>query len=246
MADTLLQPIIDQHFISIKEPREPDGLYHPSSLTGCDRQAVYERTGTEKTDDTQVRNIRIMARGTQMHSEVQEMMAAKFPGYLPEVKLRWGMVTGTCDGLLPVADGLQAGVMTTMYELHEYKSIGPLGKKYKGAMPKPEHIMQARIYHAALLDMGYMLDQLIRIVYFDRDDWSVNEYEVAPWTTEEVEDFLAHLENLEDHAQNGTLPDRKAPDYWLCRYCPFRTRCWNQDGENVRGMSSTSCGLGGQ
>lgn len=224
----MLQSYIDRYFLDLREPREPDGWYHPSTLTGCDRQALYERMGTEKTDDPDIRNIRIMARGTEMHDLVQHILTIEVPGFLPEVAVEWGRVVGSCDGLLPVdeIDG------ETVYEVQEFKSIGPLGKRYKGGMPKPEHIMQARIYAAGLQDMDYRLSG-IRISYFDRDDWSVNEYEFATWTEDEVQDFLAHLDSLDAHMDDGTLPPRKDEGYWLCRYCPFRTRCWNQDGETT-------------
>ena len=227
----MLQDYIDRYFAALKEEREPDGFYHPSSLTGCDRQAVYERTATVKTDATDVRNIRIMARGTEMHELVQGILTLEVPGFLPEVAVEWDdRVVGTCDGLLPVG---YDGDGEAIYALMEFKSISPQAKRYKSGLPKPEHVMQARIYYAALESMGYKLDGII-IAYLDRDDWSVSEYEVWEWSEEDVEDFLAHLDDLDAHVEDGTLPERKPEGYWLCRYCPFRTRCWNQDGETTR------------
>lgn len=221
---SLIQPILDKHFLALKEEREPDGFFHPSSLTGCARQAVYERTGTPKTDATDVRNVRIMARGTEMHEAIQSILLQEFPGFLPEVAVEHPLVRGSCDGLLPIGDGL---------ELQEFKSISPMAKKFKGSLPKPEHVMQARIYAWGLKGMGYLIDG-IRISYFDRDDWSVQEYEVQPWTDEEELAFENQVDDLEWHAQEGSLPERKEPGYWLCRYCSFRTRCWEQDGDYER------------
>lgn len=232
---SLIQPILDKHFLALKEEREPDGFFHPSSLTGCARQAVYERTGTPKTDATDVRNVRIMARGTDMHEEIQGLMLQEFPGFLAEVPVEYGLVRGSCDGLLPMGDGvtLAESLTAPVYELQEFKSISPIAKKFKGSLPKPEHVMQARIYAWGLENTGYLIDG-IRISYFDRDDWSVQEYEVQPWTDEEALVFENQLDDLEWHAQEGSLPERKEQGYWLCRYCSFRTRCWEQDGDYER------------
>ena len=246
----LFQPLVDAHFKAHASIREPDGFWHPSSMTGCERQAVYEQTKTEKTDETDIRSTRIMANGTRMHEEIQAMLMAKHPGFLPEVRVEGlGGIWGHCDGLLPVADGQEDGetgpVVVPVYELQEFKSIGPNGKKFmkpkpygkesptNRPVPKPEHVKQARIYYACLEEMGYLLDN-IRISYFDRDDWSVLEFEVEPWTDDELMSFIIELESLKMHSKYGTLPARKDPDFWLCRYCPFRTRCWKQDKETTR------------
>lgn len=240
MTNNIYQSIVDAHFQRLSKDREPDGFFHPSSLTDCDRKAVYEQTGTERTDPTQPRNTRIMARGTQMHEEVQAMMHAEFPGFLDEVELTLDdRVVGTCDGLLPVGDGPpvikeQPDVLEPVYELQEYKSIGPIGKRYLKGKPRPEHVQQARIYYMALRRMNYLLTEIIRIVYFDRDDWSVLEFEVKPWSEEEEETFLVKLDDLQAHALEGSLPERMPDDYWLCRYCPYATRCRQQDGDYAR------------
>jgi CRISPR/Cas system-associated exonuclease Cas4 (RecB family) len=225
----MFQQIIDDHFRAIKEPRLPDGLFHPSSMTGCDRLAVYEKTGTEKTDEQDIRNIRIMANGTRMHEEIQAMLVERFPGFIAEVEVDYEGIKGSCDGLLPKGNGVG-------YELQEFKSISPTAKKFMKGQPKPEHVMQARIYYWALewSGPGYLLDG-IRISYFDRDDWSVVEYEVEPWNESEGAAFGELLDNLQAHAEEGTLPPRKENGYWLCRYCQYATRCWKIDKENERG-----------
>lgn len=227
-------------FLEQYEERPGDGFLHPSSLAGCYRQAVYEAQLTEPTDAKDVRNIRIMGNGTHFHDRIQAIATREIPGFLTEVKVEWNNVigtgvTGSADALLPVGDGLDTDTdePKPVYELQEFKSIGPFGKKFLKGKPKPEHVKQARIYYWGLQQMGFLMDG-IRIVYFDRDDWSVLEFEVEPWTDAQEAEFESDIEILASHVEGFTLPDRLEPEAWLCRYCQFRTRCWDVDGDNTR------------
>lgn len=250
----LYQPIIDRMFLDRQEDRPPDGFFHPSSLSGCARMTVYEVTGTEPSDEKDVRSIRIMGEGTDMHADIQAEMAKRFPGFLAEVKVDCLDIRGSVDGLLPVSDGVSGAaerwveehktippyeLLSPVYELQEYKSGGDYKIKMlkrKGA-PDPQHVKQTQMYYWALGKMGYLLDG-IRIVYFARDDWSVLEFEVEPWDEAECRSFEGELGLLRLRVEDGTLPDRldqKGDMAWLCRYCDFRTRCFKVDRENERG-----------
>jgi len=234
LIDAAVQERSDAH----NEKRGSDtGEWHPSSMTECLRQAVYSYRGEPVTNPSQMRNLRIMDRGTEVHEVIQDLMHDRYPGFESEIKVNALGVKGSCDGLLPIGEGFpynygneidDVDQMQPVYELQEYKSISPMGKRYLNG-PKEGHVKQARIYYAALEDRGYLLDG-IRIVYFDRDDWSVIEFEVEPWTVEGVESFKDELEDLQAHADEGTLPAKKRPDsknkmFWLCRYCPYADTC---------------------
>ena len=241
----IYQGIVDQMFLEQYEERSGDGFLHPSSLSGCWRQAVYDASGTERTDAKDVRNIRIMGNGTAFHDKIQAYMHRTYPGFLSEVEVECGPVIGSADGLLPTQEGygytVDAGAESpyTRYELQEYKSISPMGKRYLKGRSKPEHVTQARVYAWALERQGYLIDG-IRIVYFDRDDWSVEEFEVPAWAPEEAAVFESEMHSAEVHLEEGTLPDRlpldeKGNRAWLCRYCQYQTRCYEVDGDNERG-----------
>lgn len=226
----MYQELIDADVREVNDARQAErgsdtGEWHPSGLVDCARKAVYSYTGTPPSDVKDMRSIRIMNQGTNIHEWVQALVTVAEPDFLPEVKVDHAGLKGSCDGLLPVGDGF--------YEVQEYKSISPNALRYmKGA--KPEHIKQARIYHRCLRAMGYLLTDTIRIVYVNRDDHSVTEYEVDAWLDVEWYEFLAEIADLEDHVHEGTLPDRmpldpKGKKYWLCNYCEFATRCWEED-----------------
>lgn len=239
----MYQELVDSIWMERYEDRPPDGKLHPSSLSNCERQAVYNARGEAVTDPTEMRSIRIMGRGTQMHEEIQAQLLKKYPGTLLEVDVEWGPISGSADALVPVSDGRhydESGNpedgLQPVYELQEFKSISPTGKKFlypkphgkrgpgNAPKPKPEHVKQARIYYLFLEEQGYLLDG-IRITYFDRDDYSTLELEVDPWDDHEAEEFLDNLATLEEHLVDGTLPPQMPDDFWLCRYCEYRTTC---------------------
>jgi len=242
------QEIIDKMFLDKYEDRPPDGYFHPSSVSGCDRQAVYEVSGTDRTDLPDVRNIRIMGTGTDMHERIQDRLVQAHPGTLIEVKVEWEQIRGSVDAIVPIGDGYpynyghpedDVDVLMPVYELQEFKSGGNWKMREAQKGPDPQHVKQARIYYAGLDHMGFLMDG-IRIVYFGREDWQVIEHEVEPWTDEQVVTFLASLDNMLLHVEEWSLPDRlpldsKGNRFWLCRYCNFRSRCWDLDGDNTRG-----------
>lgn len=229
---TLYQELIDALFREKHEEREPDGRLHPSSLSDCERAGIYSSRGEPRSNETDIRSIRIMARGTQMHEEIQQRLVQQHPGTLLEVDVDHGAVKGSADALVPVGDGRHydevgnpEDVLQPLYELQEFKSISPMGKRYLKGSPKEGHMKQARVYHWALGHQGYLLEDHIRITYFDRDDWSVTEFEVPCWTQAEAETWEMQLASLEAHLMDGTLPPKMPDDFWLCRYCDYRTTC---------------------
>jgi len=210
---------------------------------------VYSFTGVEKSDKNDAESTRLLDRGSEIHDIIQTLMHAKYPGFRSEVKVNGYGNKGSCDGLLPVADGMSGGgildldppELVPIYELQEYKSIAtkggaflkpkPYGKPGPSnqASPKPEHVKQARIYYMLLENQGYLMDG-IRIVYVDRDHLTVlHEFEVEPWTPEEVGTWLTELDVLNMHVEEETLPDRMPDDYWLCRYCDWFTTCKGEE-----------------
>jgi len=228
------------------EDRSGDGKLHPSAISGCERNAIYSSRGEPVSNPRDVRFTRIMGNGTDYHIKLQAYLKATMPGIILEPAVRWGPITGHGDALLPVApDGDEAweyDLHGDWYELQEYKSISPNGKRYiagtktrtlksgevklgREAAPKDEHVLQTRIYHYGLTKMGRRMTDTIRILYIDRDDWSTLEFEVAPWTEEEGSEYLEHMAELEAHLLDGTLPDQQPDDYWLCKMCAYRTTC---------------------
>lgn len=229
----MYQELVDADIRHLNDERQAErgsdaGEWHPSGLTDCARKAVYAYKGYEPSDEKDFRSIRIMSRGTDIHEYIQDLLladAANTDGmeFLPEVKVDTHGIKGSCDGLLRYDEG-------EPWEVQEFKSISPNGKRFLKGQPKPEHVKQARIYQRGLKEMGYNVKDTICIAYFDRDDFSVAEFRVDAWLDAEWYEFLGEVAELEDHVMEGTLPDRmpivKGKKYWLCGYCEYATRCW--------------------
>ncbi len=240
MQTTNTQPFsveesLDRFVESVETPPEPDGLWHPSSISSlCDRKSLYEIRGTPKEPLT-ARTKRIFRVGHLLHEFVQSAIAAD-----PSVIAFWSEVpidapdlriTGHADGLIEFDDS---------YEVLEFKTIKSTAFKY-GDLPKPDHISQVSLYMKVLREYGTVLpngtridplgDKLrrARIIYVSKDDLLIGEYPIF-WTdarNREIEDKLVVLET---HLEEGTLPDRLPTGpkgrHYLCGYCPFQSLCW--------------------
>ena len=157
--------MLDAHIRRIEKPRPPDGLWHPSSLFGCARQAVYEIRGVPQSDQRDGRSRRILRLGTTVHEIVQEAFihesGAKAVYNEVAVDIPVLGVTGHCDTLLEYEDFSDfdddeiAGnpIPDDDYELLEFKSIGVNGFRYLSG-PKPDHESQARAYLYGLREYG--------------------------------------------------------------------------------------------
>ena len=251
----MYQDLINEMFEEGNDDRSGDMRLHPSGISGCERNALYSARGEPISNPRDVRFTRIMGNGTDYHEKLQAYLKRTIPGIILEAPVQYGPIKGSADALLPVADGIPPGqgeaamehgedpedVMQPIYELQEYQTISPNGKRFiqgtkprtlksgqfkpgRDAAPKPEHVKQTRIYYYCLEKMGTLLDG-IRIVYIDRDDWSTLEFEVEPWTADEGAHQEEAWAELEAHLMDGTLPDKETDDYWLCKLCEYRTTC---------------------
>lgn len=234
MADTLIAGTVDDWFVENREDREPDGLFHPSSLSSCGRQAMYEATSTPKTDERQPRNDRILWLGTVIHERVQEAIA-DLPDFQAEVKVdvpELGL-SGSADGIWRIQH--HDDPLLYEYELLEFKSESFFKRKKRKGLPSANHQKQARLYMMGLNRMGMNVVRA-RVVYFLRDDLAAEEH-VLDRDLDLEAAYTAELENLMMLKSYGLLPARlgdKNPNRWLCDYCDFRTRCWEQDSATRR------------
>lgn len=228
---------LDRYVAAIETPREPDGLWHPSSLGGCDRKALYELLGVAKTNPPDARTRRVFRVGHLMHEFVQTAIAAD-PAVLvfyPEVRLDAPdlRVTGHADGLIKHDDG--------SWEVLEFKTISSRAFQY-GDLPKADHVGQLALYmkvlreyggrflEAAILPLGDTLTRG-RVVYVSKDDLRISEHPVT-WSAAKDEEITAKLDRLEYHREAGTLPERLPMNgskrHYLCGYCPFQDHCWGE------------------
>ena len=126
-----LSAAVDKWFLDNVEDRPPDGMLHPSSMSGCWRQAVYEARGTEPSNTKDVRNYRIMWFGSRIHEVLQQALEG-LPGFASEVEVAppgWP-VKGSADAIY-IISGNSYYITDDDYELLEFKSVAPWKLKAK-------------------------------------------------------------------------------------------------------------------
>ncbi len=244
---------LDGYVAALEEERLPDGFLHPSGLFGCARRAVYEFTGTPKSDPPDARAKRVFRVGNILHEFAQAAMS-KHPGTVivanevkvfdPERRLK-----GSADSVVLLADGSWLVV--------EIKSINSWGFK-KGGLPKADHRLQAACYLSILRRYGASAtvngvdftipplgsDSKVRFCYISKDDLKIEEFDVelTPELEAEIENQLFVIETaILEHELPPRLPyvvSTRKDTYGqmvkdpLCGYCSWATTCWERESND--------------
>lgn len=141
---------LDDYLALIEEPREPDGMYHPSSMHFCLRKTLYEVRAEEQTNPADAESKRRFKIGHMIHELVQASISfssdvrafyAEFAVSVPELRVK-----GHGDGLIEFEDDT--------YWILEVKSIRATGFKFVRTAPKSEHKKQAGTYAAVARTRG--------------------------------------------------------------------------------------------
>lgn len=248
---------LDRYVSALEEPREADGYWHPSSLFSCPRKAVYEFRGTEKSNPPDERARRVFRVGHILHEFVQTAISRDpdVVAFYAEVKIldEERRIKGSADGLIRYGNGT--------WEVLEFKTINSNAFRYND-LPKEDHKGQGSVYIDLLrtyggiatladgteVELPPMGDDLrrVRFVYISKDDLKIEEFTML-WTDGKAQVIDERLEILEVHEAAGTLPRRLPPTVktnkktgktttsrnYLCGYCSFQDRCWNEDPEGV-------------
>lgn len=239
---------LDQYVIANEEPRAFDGLWHPSSISGCARKAVYEMRQTPPSDPPTSKQKRVFYIGHRIHETMQAAVAAS-PGVArvyTEVKV-----------LIPELNTTGAGDQVTIFKdgsaaLEEFKSIKEWAfKRLTG--PKDDHLEQVKPYVYGLREFGGVTqdgerleplgDRLgyVRFTYIEKATFDTREF-VVPWDGQWERDIRRTIAGLESYKDDPlSLPPRlpkdgKKLDYrcdWGWGRCPFFTRCYQEDPSEI-------------
>lgn len=234
---------IDRWVEWLEEPREPDGLWHPSSMWGCTRKAIYEVRGESPSDPIPPSMRRVFRVGHLLHEFVQDAVRAD-PDVIEsysEVPLRYPDfgITGHADQLVRTSEG---------WRLLEFKTINPNGFRFVADGPKEDHRWQALTYmwvlreagatvtyrgDGSVVDIGPLGDDLYgaSIFYLSKGAGMEHVQHDIEWHHGNAQAILDRLHELNDSYMSGTLPARLvAPKgkarHPLCGYCQFQTTCY--------------------
>ena len=239
---------VDAYIASVTEAREPDGKWHPSSMFGCVRQAIYHVRGTPITEDTDKITKRRFYIGHRLHEAVQRALegaAGVEECYSEfEIDVESANVVGHGDTLVKLKDG--------RWILVEVKSIKKMGMKF--GLPKPDHVSQVKVYAWAARNHGFyhidvdLEDRMeerihhpplgkalvgIVLVYMEKEDLKIVEVPFD-WDDSWNGEIAERLVDLEMYrADPMSLPPRLpyvgGKKDWHCNYCPFKTKCYTGD-----------------
>lgn len=241
---------LDDFIALMEEPREPDGMYHPSSFWVCLRALIYEVRGEERTNPPDAKAKRRFKLGHLIHDLVQKAvgMSPEVDEFYPEfeVNIPELNITGHGDGLVFLKGGLVVPVL-------EVKSINSRGFRYT---PKDDHIKQASIYTLAARKYGvdvvdYETGEVKRIeplgdrvtgillFYIEKEQADSAEYFID-WDPQWEQDIEARVAEADLYRNDPeSLPPRlplvKGKKPWKCspQYCDFYRLCMGQDAGGV-------------
>lgn len=244
---------IDSYVAANASVHPVDHKFHPSSISGCARKAVYAVRGVEKSDPPGPAQMRVFFIGSRFHEIAQA--AVKASPLVAEVytEVRVDIpelnVTGAADQLLIFENGTA--------EMQEFKSIKEGFKTKNGGFgfkaltePKDDHLKQARVYmlglrrHGGVGDDGTIIPPLgdrltrVRFTYIEKQTFDTKEY-VVEWDPAWEQEITGHLNELEQfRGDPDSLPPRQPdrnsfPCSWRTGCCEYFTRCWEVDGEGT-------------
>jgi hypothetical protein len=256
---------VNRYVESRQSLREPDGKWHPSSIFGCPREAVYSYRSTPETNPRDYRSKRTLWLGTQIHEIVQPAIAEH-----PEILECYTEVHIDIPELNIVGDADVLYRTVAGWELGEIKSIGTFALKNAqrpgAGLPKDDHRKQAMTYLYALREygsvvkedctkhpdgcpvvppLGYALERFC-FAYVAKDDLTPHE-EFVRWHPDMEREIREKVEYLSTYANDpNSLPPRMpftgknmdAKD-WRCKYCPFMDRCWKVDEDEIEPSADT-------
>jgi len=197
----------------------------------CARKLVYEVTHTPKDPggDFDAGILRIFEAGHQFEAmTIGWLRSAGFDlrdrgadGEQFGFSVAGGRLRGHADGV--IVAGPDVGI--TWPALFEHKALG--SKSWNDLVKrglrqsKPIYFAQVQLY------MAYLNLEVALLSALNRDTL-VLHHEVVPFDPTEAQRLSDRAVDILRAAAAGELPPRIAanPDFYLCRFCPYATRCW--------------------
>jgi len=212
-----------------RECAERQGYFHPSALSMCARMNVYCARSEPFKINLGVAESERFAYGHGVHDRVQTVLdevdrVAKDQGLIwsfarevscDKAKNRLFLdlrIGGTTDGLIEIEkpnEWKQRGVIEIKSMKDEYWE--------KAKRPVEGHELQAHIY-------AFRFDcPIIWYWYFNKNTGKHRVFAKA-FDWEILNKALTRLEMLNEHLDEGTLPDREE-SWYFCTYCEYRHVC---------------------
>jgi hypothetical protein len=195
----------------------------------CARRLVYEVTHAPKDRDVDADILRVFDAGHQFEAlSIRWLRQAGFDlrdrgpdgGQIGFVAAG-GRLRGHADGV--ILAGPDVGLRWPA--LWEHKALGQKSwtnlVKRGLRLSKPIYFAQVQLY------MAYLQLEVALLTALNRDTLALH-HEAVPFDAAEAQGLSDRAVDILRAAEAGELPPRiaQAPDFHLCRSCPYATRCW--------------------
>ena len=195
----------------------------------CARKLVYEITHAPKDRDFNADILRVFDAGHQFEAlSIRWLRLAGFDlrdrgpdgGQIGFVAAG-GRLRGHADGVIVTGPDIGIGWPS----LWEHKALGQKSwtdlVKRGLRLSKPIYFAQVQLY------MAYLELEVALLTALNRDTLALH-HEAVPFDAAEAQRLSDHAVDILGAADAGELPPRvaQAADFYLCRLCPYATRCW--------------------
>ena len=195
----------------------------------CARKLVYEITHVPKDRDFDAGILRVFDAGHQFEAlSIRWLRLAGFDlrdrgadGEQFGFAAAGGKLRGHADGV--IVAGPDVGIRWP--SLWEHKALGQKSwtdlVKRGLRLSKPIYFAQVQLY------MAYLQLEVALLTALNRDTLALH-HEAVPFDAGEAQRLSDHAVEILRAAEAGELPPRiaQAADFFLCRLCPYATRCW--------------------
>lgn len=230
-----LNTLIDSALVAVDRAKSPRD-YLGASCVGepCSRKLVYEYTRTPKDDGREFagRTLRIFDVGHQL----EDLCVGWLRGTGFDVRTRnrsgeqfgfsiaGGRIRGHIDGA--IVAGPDIGVRWPA--LWEHKALGQ--KSWSDVVSRGVRAARPVYFAQVQLYMAYMDLPVALFTATNRDSLALY-HEIVPFDAAEAQALSDKAVAVIRATEAGELLPRiaAAPDFYLCRCCPYAHRCWEVD-----------------
>jgi len=207
----MLKELINKFYSNQRKDKAQHHFYI-SDAGKCGR-AIFFRFKKAPGEEIEPRVLRLFDHGDSIHRLIMKPLLSMREIHViaSEVDIPpQELIRGRADAI--VSDGKELYVL-------DIKSINSMLFKNL-AQPKEEHIDQIQLY------LHYLDPKKGILLYVNKDTQELKEFLVT-YNPKRVQSLLKILYDLKKKINSNIIPPRLPswPDYWECKYCPFKEIC---------------------
>ena len=219
-----------------------EGIFHATDYAAtCGRKQYYDKLKIHQNRGTNFKDIAPLFTGLAIHQALER--SYKTETDLAEIKMAMDITTGKKVDIedlkiMPVekAANVIVGTLDAVYMIDKNPTIIDYKTWHSKGFPKravdPMHEFQVNIYGVMLAVCAGVKATHGAVVYLDSNERFCKP-KIFPFKLKDGADILSEISGRHAQFVNaiqiGKLPDRNITE-WLCEgYCPYASRCFNEE-----------------